>query len=69
MEDSVNCYLKETLTLRDSFLQRMANPPELILRDEYTHTHTLNSRDSIGLELMTFPFSTCLSRMVQPIGL
>ena len=69
MEDSVNCYLKETLTLRDSFLQRMANPTELILGDEYTHTHTLTSRDSTGLELMAFPFATCLSRMVQPIGL
>ena len=73
MEDSINCYLKEPLTLRNSCLQIMANPIELILEDEYTHTHThtntLNSRDSTGLELMAFPFATCLSRIVQPIGL
>ena len=64
MEDNINCYLKEPLTLRNSCLQIMANPIELILEDEYTHTHThkhtkfkgLYQIGTHGLPICNMPF-------------
>ena len=60
MEDSVNLYLKDPLTLRDSCLQRMANPIDLILGHEYTHKHTnfkgLNQIGTRGFPISNMPF-------------